>query len=378
MTFGNFVNCNPTIKAKRDTFVENCDMEDIVPSYKFLYPQKGKIYKGSGSKFQNGDTVFSRITPCLENGKIAQIKGIKGKVGIGSTEFFVFRGKPQVSDNDFVYYLAKTHYIRKSAENSMVGASGRQRADLNFIKNLKIKVPKDIIDQQKIAQILSHYDDLIEVNKHRIALLEKSAHELYKEWFVRMRFPGWEKTRFVDGIPEGWKEKTLEDFCRIFTGRKDVNASEKNGNYLFFTCGEIPLRINSYIHEGPAIIITGNGSYTGRTSFFEGRFDLYQRTYACVLKKDINPYFIYGLFQFVNNSLKEEISTKLHGAAIPYIVLNDITHFHFLFNNKILEEFSKISRSILHEIQITKNINFLLRKICDRLLPRLMSGRLEV
>jgi hypothetical protein len=81
-TFGEFVDCNPMIKCKRNCLVENCEMEDIDANFKYLYPQQGKFYTGSGSKFQNGDTVFSRITPCLENGKIAQIKGLKGNARI--------------------------------------------------------------------------------------------------------------------------------------------------------------------------------------------------------------------------------------------------------------------------------------------------------
>lgn len=137
-TFNDAVECNPKVVIKKGDTVENCEMEDIEPNYKFLYPQKGKLYKGSNSKFQNGDTVFARITPCLENGKIAQIKGLNNNCGIGSTEFFVFRGKKNVSDNDFIYYLSKTNLVRDTAVNSMTGASGRQRADIKAVKKIPI------------------------------------------------------------------------------------------------------------------------------------------------------------------------------------------------------------------------------------------------
>lgn len=140
-TFNEAVECNPKVTAKKGDIIENCEMEDINPSYKFLYPRKGKLYKGSNSKFQNGDTVFARITPCLENGKIAQVKGLKKNCGIGSTEFFVFRGKKNISYNDFVYYLSKTNLVRDTAVNSMTGASGRQRADIKAVKKYQSNSP---------------------------------------------------------------------------------------------------------------------------------------------------------------------------------------------------------------------------------------------
>ena len=88
----------------------------------------------------------------------------------------------------------------------MSGASGRQRANSNFIKKLKISIP-DLDTQKKISNVLSSYDKLIENNNSRIEVLEQTAEEIYKEWFVRMRFPGYEQTKFDKGIPEGWKVK---------------------------------------------------------------------------------------------------------------------------------------------------------------------------
>jgi type I restriction enzyme S subunit len=240
-TFGEFVDCTPTIKLKKGTFVENCEMEDIDPNYKFLYPQEGKSYEGGNSKFMNGDTVFARITPCLENSKIAQIRGLKGNVGIGSTEFFVFRGKNNVSDNDFVYYLSKSQYIVQSAVNSMSGASGRQRADLSFIKGLCIRVP-EIDEQCRIASILSSYDGLIETNNKRIALLEESARELYKEWFVRFRFPGHEHTKFVKGLPEGWEEARIDKYYNTGSGgtpKSNVKEYYEDGTIRWINTGEL-------------------------------------------------------------------------------------------------------------------------------------------
>jgi type I restriction enzyme S subunit len=87
-------------------------------------------------------------------------------------------------------------------------------------------------------------------------------------------------------MSNSWKETTLGEVVEIFTGKKDVNQTVPNGEHIFFSCSPETFRSNDYICDNKAIIIVGNGSYTGTVRFFEGKFDLYQRTYACTLKND--------------------------------------------------------------------------------------------
>ena len=152
--------------------------------------------------------MFARITPCLENGKVA-IANTNGQNGTGSTELFVFRGINGISDSDYIYYLCCTHYFRQLATNSMTGASGRQRADLEFIKRIKWSFPS-VETQKRIVKVLSVFDNLIELNTKRIKTLEQMAENLYKEWFVRFRFPGHENAEFENGIPKGWEKVRAE------------------------------------------------------------------------------------------------------------------------------------------------------------------------
>lgn len=206
--FGDKVCCNPNVKLKKQESYPVIDIDKITPGYKAVRSVASIEYTGQGgAKFQDHDVLFARITPCLENGKMA-IADTEGQNGIGSTELFVFRGIDGVSDTDYVYYLLCMKHIRQLAANSMTGASGRQRADLDFIKRIQWDFP-DIEMQKKIASVLSAYDNLIEVNNKRIDFLEQIAENLYKEWFVRFRFPGHEtaefengKTGFVMGMPE--------------------------------------------------------------------------------------------------------------------------------------------------------------------------------
>ena len=232
-TIGECINCNPSVKLDKGGIYPVIDIDKISAGRKFVTSKEYIVFSNqSGAKFEDGDILMARITPCLENGKIAKAQ-IDGK-GIGSTELFVFRGIEGITDNDFVYYLIKQQHIRDLSANSMTGASGRQRADIKFIKRIKLSLPSLPI-QQKIASILSVYDSLIENNVKRIRLLEQIAENLYKEWFVRFRFPGYENTELLDGLPKGWIISRLENYGRIETGKTpSMDKQEYYGGCLLF------------------------------------------------------------------------------------------------------------------------------------------------
>lgn len=127
-----------------------------VPSYQI------EEYKG-GTKFRNMDTIMARITPCLENGKISQIRCLdNGEVGFGSTEYIVFRAK-EGTDPDYLYYLICSPLVRDSAIKSMVGSSGRQRVQTDVVSQLHLTVP-DYAEQVKIGRLLKTLDDKIQLN----------------------------------------------------------------------------------------------------------------------------------------------------------------------------------------------------------------------
>ncbi len=213
-TFEDFVELNPQVSLPKCEDVPYVPMAAITPGQRRALPTEIRASKGSGSKFSTGDTLFARITPCLENGKIAQYFGVsKSK---GSTEIFVLRAREGVAFCDFVYYFALQKDFRNVAVKSMSGASGRQRADIQALKDYPCSFP-DLPTQRKIAGILSAYDDLIENNLRRIKILEEMAQSLYREWFVHFRFPGHESVKMVDSslgsIPEGWEVNKLGDIA---------------------------------------------------------------------------------------------------------------------------------------------------------------------
>lgn len=128
-------------------------------------------------------------------------------------------GKHELLDTMFLFYNMLLRYDELRMRSDASSTRGSITTDM--LKKLPISVP-DLPTQKRIADILSAYDDLIENNNRRIALLEKAAQELYKEWFVRFRFPGYEKAKFENGLPEGWTIKRMNDFCYVTDGTHDT------------------------------------------------------------------------------------------------------------------------------------------------------------
>ena len=370
-TFNEAVECNPKVTAKKGDIIENCEMEDINPSYKFLYPREGKLYKGSNSKFQNGDTVFARITPCLENGKIAQVKGLKRNCGIGSTEFFVFRGKKNISYNDFVYYLSKTNLVRDTAVNSMTGASGRQRADIKAVKKISISLPPPLT-QKRIASILSAYDDLIEVNNQRIKLLEQTARELYKEWFVRMRFPGYKQAKFKKGVPISEGEVIyFKDFIKLNRGFDLPEDKVVEGIYPVVASTSIKTYHNQFKVKAP-IIVTGRSGSLGKVQYVNQ--DGWPHNTALYVKdfKGNEPLYVFYTM------LGMDFESFNSGAGVPTLNQNHLHKLKLWVAGKLLQEkFKKIAEPMNLQIETLQQQNTQLRQIRDRLLPRLISGKLQ-
>lgn len=379
MKLDDFCYINPTERLERNQLYDFVEMADLIPGNRYVHAKTKEIFNGSYSKFTNNDVLMAKITPCLENGKISQYIG--DNKAFGSTEFNIFRAKENISDPDFLYYLISSDYVKDIAVKSMTGACGRQRANTDEIKQIEVNnIHIDV--QRKIAKILSNYDDLIENNNKRIKILEEMAQKIYKEWFVDFKYPGHETATFKDTelgkIPSDWEIKTLDNFCNIFTGKKNANAAVNKGMHTFFTCAPDPLSIDTYIYDGKAIIIAGNGSYTGRTQFFDGKFDLYQRTYACTLQEGYDEYLMYALFMIMKEKFEKKVMGGMHGAAIPYIVYDDIAKYSFAYNDNIFTKFSMIMKIYIESIFLLKKKNIQLKQTRDLLLPRLMSGEIDV
>lgn len=153
---------NPRESIRKGTVAKKVPMEVLQPFTRDVSSFQYGKFKG-GTKFRNKDTIMARITPCLENGKIAQVRCLDSdEIGFGSTEFIVFRAKSG-TDPDFLYYLICSPLVREPSIKSMVGSSGRQRVQTDVVSNLQIAVP-DIEEQKHIGSLLKALDDKIYLN----------------------------------------------------------------------------------------------------------------------------------------------------------------------------------------------------------------------
>ena len=218
---------------------------------------------------------------------------------------------------------------------------------------------------------------MIEKNNRKIEILQDMAEELYKEWFVRFRFPGHETAKFTEGFPEGWQVKSLNDVCQITTGNKDANQATGEGMYPFFTCArETTLTTDEYILDTNAILVSGNGSYTGFVKKYSGKFDLYQRTYALYDFNDIDWLYLYWVMK---TDFEPKHMGGTNGAAIPYITKPVLQRYKLLVPTvDLLDKAGKIFSYCHEQCNLLEKQNINLKQQRDLLLPRLMSGKLEV
>lgn len=394
------IDVNPKVKLTKGVIYPFIDIDKVSPTLRSVTNEECKSYDGqSCSKFCNGDTVFSRITPCLENRKIAKVN-IDAEAAFGSTEFYIFRAKTNVSDEDFVYYLTSSDAVVLPAINSMTGASGRQRADKRFIERTKLNVP-DLPAQKRIADILSTYDELIENNNRRISLLEKAAQELYKEWFVRFRFPGYETAEFENGFPKGWNVVKLGDYVEIKGGKRlpegkslceektnhpyirirDISSSKfvslnKNFEYIDDETFDI---INRFTVNSGDILISIVGTI-GAIACVSNNLDGANLTENCVKLVNVEHFTNDYLYHFFNSEMgKGVIQAGIVGATQPKLPLYNIKRIKLLKPYKeLIDMYSDKIKIIDQQIMCLMDKNQNLTKQRDLLLPRLMSGKLEV
>ena len=184
LPFDHVVLVNPSVRMERGKIYPFVDMQAIDPGSRIVGPSEERPFKGGGSRFMNGDTLMARITPCLENGKIARYVAPKGKdAGHGSTEFIVIRGRPNVTDNGFAYYLTKWDGVRQYCISQMTGSSGRQRVPTSALSHREVTIPP-LKEQEAIACILGALDDKIELNRRMNRTLEEMARAIFKSWFI--------------------------------------------------------------------------------------------------------------------------------------------------------------------------------------------------
>lgn len=378
--FSQFVDINPVVKLKQGEKYSFVEMKDIDGKLRYCDSVQERMLSG-GSRFADGDTLFARITPCLENGKIAQVRNLKNGIGFGSTEFLVFRGKKNISDSDFIFYLSKWDEVRDFAEINLEGTSGRQRVNKDCFSGLKLSLPP-LAEQKAIAAVLSSLDDKIDLLHRQNATLERMAETLFRQWFIEEAEEGWEEVSLASlvSIVGGGTPKT--DNSKFWSGDilwiSGSDITNSNKTFLFDTAKKIT---ESGLESSSAKILpqfstvitargtVGNICLLGKNAAFS------QTNYGLLSKIANTPFFVFLLTNHVINILKQSaygsvfdtITRKnFEELTIPYPQTTYITNFE----KTITPFFSKIF-SNCEQIRT-------LEKLRDTLLPKLMSGEVRV
>jgi type I restriction enzyme S subunit len=399
--FSDFVEVNPKVSLKKGIEYSFVEMKDLSEGNKFVAPSQKRALTG-GSRFENGDTLFARITPCLENGKICQVQNLENGIGFGSTEFLVFRGKEDISDSNFVHYLSLSNEVRSFAEQNMVGTSGRQRVSWQVFENLVLTLP-DLPTQTAIAEILSSLDDKIELNNKINQELENLAQTLFKQWFIDFEFPNEKGEPYkssggemVDSelgeIPKRWEVKRLEILAKISLGG---TPSRNNGDYWN---GNIPWVNSGALNENyilnPIELITQEGLGNSSTKLIPKHSTLiaitgatlgqvsYSLIDACYNQSVISltpPDNIKEFIHLLVNTIIPELIKHQTGGAQQHINKGNVETFKVKFPpENILKRFKEILTDLYLKIECNLKENQQLTNLRDTLLPKLISGELEV
>lgn len=272
---------------------------------------------------------------------------------------------------EFLYYWILSYEGQKKID-AIAKGTAQKAVPIALIKDIELSIP-DVEMQKKIAKILTTYDDFIENNRKQIKLLEEAAQRLYKEWFVDLRFPGYEDVKVVDGVPEGWRKANLPEISPIVTGKKDANFGTTDGKYLFFTCAQEPIKAPAFSFDCDAVILAGNGDFN--VKLYRGQFEVYQRTYVF---SPYNSEYLYLLYYAVKENVRQ-LFQGASGSTIKFLTKRMLEEILvFVPDKKILELFNQNCEMFQKKIEALKAQISLAQEARDRLLPKLMSGEIEV
>ena len=357
------VDFNPRESLQKGRIAKKIGMDKLQPFCRDIMSYENEPFT-SGAKFRNGDTIMARITPCLENGKIAKVDILdEGEIGFGSTEYIVFRAKEGI-DADYLYYLVCSSIVREPAIKSMVGSSGRQRVQIDVLRNLDIKVPS-VEEQKVIGGILRDLDDKIKLNNTINNNLEQQVSALYQSWF--------ENFHLTDGVcSESWSNQEFSTIAEISSGKRP------------------PIKAESYSKETP-IPIVGAASVMGFTSEANhkdkilvtgrvGTHGIVQRFNTPCWTSDNTLVIKSSYYEFTNQILKRiDYSSMNRGSTQPLITQGDIKKVRVLVPDaETLAKFETFAGTFMNQWETNKQENIKLASLRDTILPKLMSGELDV
>ena len=384
--------------------------DEFYPQGYCLFLNTGNVTK-EGLIFEENQFITKEKDEALRKGKLKRgdivytTRGTVGNAGYYNSNvpyenvrinsgMVILRANGEIVDARFLYQILKSEYYRPYFKQYCTGSAQPQLPIKNF-SQIYLNVP-DIKTQHRIADIVSAYDDLIKNNQRQIKLLEEAAQRLYKEWFVDLRFPGHENTKIVDGVPEGWRVASIADICDTVGGgtpSTKIQSYYEKGDILWVTPTDITRNFslalldtekkitpeglkNSSANMLPAetILMTSRAS-VGFFGMCKYEVCTNQGFISCIPKREnLQMYLLFNL-----KSRVEEIRQKAGGSTYLEISKTVFRELKIILpKDEVLAEYQKNVHDIFDEIYCRTEMIKSLVDMRNRLLPKLMSGEVEV
>ncbi|HFD6484249.1 TPA: restriction endonuclease subunit S [Enterococcus hirae] len=397
---------NPKETIKKNQLAKKIPMDALIPFTRKVGYYEVKEFN-SGTKFRNNDTLMARITPCLENGKTAYINILdEDEIAFGSTEYFVLRADENYILPKYLYYISISDELRNTVIKSMTGTSGRQRAQKESVLDFEIELPSISI-QKKVLSILDSIDSKIEVNNQIISNLEELASTLFKRWFVDFEFPDEKGNpykssggKMVDSelgeIPEYFQVKKLSDIADVIGGgtpSKKVKEYFEDGNISWITPKDLSINKNIFIDRGKTSItrlgldkssakllpknsiLFSSRAPIGYTAISKNELATNQGFKSLIALDGIPYQFI---FHFIRNNVSkfESIAT---GSTFKEVSGTAVKNFKIVLpTEEVLQNYADVTSPLFKKIKIVEEENTILTELRDSLLPKLLSGEIEL
>ncbi len=398
--FSEAITVNPKRELTKGIKTKFVSMADILPFQRKITNFIIKEFK-SGSKFQNNDTLFARITPCLENGKTAFVDILDYvEIGFGSTEFIVLSAKKEKTEPYFVYYLSRSPEIRKAAIKSMTGTSGRQRVENKVFDSVIINLPS-LIEQSAIAKILSDLDAKIELNQRMNKTLEAIGQAIFKRWFVDFEFPdengepykssGGEMVDSELGeIPKGWGVEGLRRLVKRNRDKLNNKQDWENKNIIdLSTMSQFSICLDSfqkgekfdsniYKLKEMDILFGSIRPYFGKAGFSPINGVVTGTIFSYLPKQ--NDHYAYVLFLSTSKDFIDFTVAFSKGTKMPIIGWDDFCSYKSIIpaDDELFKRFNQLLMPLIFKIKVNIQQIQALSQIRDALLPKLMSGKIRV
>ena len=387
---------NPTRKVHKGSAVPFVDMAALPQFSRDISVNDVVVReaKGAGAHFQNGDTLLARITPCLENGKTAQVRCLDGDaIAEGSTEFIVLCGKDP-ADNDYIYYLCREPAFREYAIGRMEGTSGRQRVSWQSIAAYQFAFPSPE-ERRETARVLSTLDDRITLLRETNATLEAIAQALFKSWFVDFDpvrakmagrtpegmdeataalFPDGLETSELGEVPRGWRVGKLGDVAALKGGKQLSKEAFSNSapNPVFGGAGV--MGHTAQRNATDFVITVGRvGAYCGQFFWHIGNAWVNNNASHVVPSRKISSEWLLLWLKSVNMDVIKK------GAAQPFVSNGDIAKLSMIHPPiELIDAFGALVAPMFARSQLLVQQSVELASVRDTLLPRLISGQLRL